>query len=31
MMICVFLNMITIIVPYTNVDENTASKFDTLD
>jgi len=31
MMICVFINMITIIVPYTNISETTASKFDTLD
>lgn len=31
MMICVFINMITIIIPYTNVDESTASRFDTLD
>ncbi len=31
MMICVFVNMITIIIPYTNVNEATASRFDTLD
>lgn len=31
MMICVFINMITIIIPYTNVEESTAAWFDTLD